>query len=95
MLDKSLASPRDQFFQSFRNLGDYARRPQGAAVIGSIALHGLAAATIPLWASFDNAPPESQERSVVRVVDLPRRCKIVSFDNSVLRFINFRGEPRF
>ncbi|ACB00443.1 MULTISPECIES: TonB family protein [Cyanophyceae] len=71
MLDKSLASPRDQFFQSFRNLGDYARRPQGAAVIGSIALHGLAAATIPLWASFDNAPPESQERSVVRVVDLP------------------------
>ncbi|ANV85071.1 hypothetical protein AWQ21_12205 [Picosynechococcus sp. PCC 7003] len=71
MLDKSLDRPRDRFFQSFRNLGDYARRPQGAAVIGSIALHGVAAATIPLWANFDNAPPASQERSVVRVVDLP------------------------
>ncbi|WP_024546881.1 TonB family protein [Picosynechococcus sp. NKBG15041c] len=70
MLDKSLYNPTEQFLQTFQKLGNYGRRPQGIAVLGSIALHGLAALTIPFWATSDPTEESTEVQAVVPVMEL-------------------------
>ncbi|MBV5261258.1 TonB family protein [Synechococcus moorigangaii CMS01] len=74
MLDKSLDNPTtqlQQLQQTLKRLADYGRRPQGIAVLGSIGLHGLAALTIPFWASSNSSETEPEQPGMVQVIDLP------------------------
>ncbi|MEB3226315.1 MAG: TonB family protein [Synechococcus sp.] len=71
MLDKSLHHPTEQFLQTLKKLGEYGRRPQGIAVLGSIGLHGLAALTIPFWSTPEAPEAEPEKPGMVRVIDLP------------------------
>ncbi|OKH11068.1 hypothetical protein NIES208_17835 [[Limnothrix rosea] IAM M-220] len=51
-------------------MGNYARHPYGIAIIGSVALHLVAAIALPSWSEADDTASEGRQE-IVRLVDLP------------------------
>ncbi len=70
MTNVSFSNSTAKVTQSLKVMGNYARHPYGIAIIGSVALHLVAAIALPIWSEEDNTASEGRQE-IVRMVDLP------------------------